>query len=350
MIEGDGAFEIAAVAGTAEDAIDALQQVRVDIILLDLEMPGAGGLKSIPRIIAAAAGAKVMIVSSQAEDGAEETVAAHGARCGRYVAQAGHRPVQRPLLGDLARQAQGAWPCSRNGRAAAVPAYVLADAAAADAGGPHRHRRHRCIDGWDSCAWRAFSGASKTDRRTDPHYCSTCRHHSCRCSPASSAISARRPVFVAEDGMKLADDEILLAPGDAHLTLDIEGDDVVVRLTHGRASSGCMPSVDPMLASLAAIYGPRALGVVLTGMGRDGVEGAARVVARGGSVIAQDEKSWAVWGCRARSWRRAWPARRCRLTRSLAGSRLVPRSSRADKRTAPAASSPAFSRPAPASN
>ena len=76
MIESDPAFEICAVAGTAEDAIEALDQVRVDIVLLDLEMPGAGGLKSIPRIIAAAGGAKVMIVSSLAEEGAEQTVAA----------------------------------------------------------------------------------------------------------------------------------------------------------------------------------------------------------------------------------------------------------------------------------
>src|SRR6478672_6309673 len=76
MIESDPAFEICAVAGTAEDAIEALDQVRVEIVLLDLEMPGAGGLKSIPRIIAAAGGAKVMIVSSLAEEGAEQTVAA----------------------------------------------------------------------------------------------------------------------------------------------------------------------------------------------------------------------------------------------------------------------------------
>src|SRR5947209_12319119 len=76
MVASDPAFEITAVAGTAEDAIEALAECRVDIVVLDLEMPGAGGLKSIPRIIAAAAGAKVMIVSSLAEDGAEQTVAA----------------------------------------------------------------------------------------------------------------------------------------------------------------------------------------------------------------------------------------------------------------------------------
>ena len=57
-----------------------------------------------------------------------------------------------------------------------------------------------------------------------------------------------------------------------------------------------MPSVDPMLASAGAVFGAGALGVVLTGMGRDGVEGAARLVACGGSVIAQDEASCAVWG------------------------------------------------------
>src|SRR3954462_13720323 len=76
MIESDPAFEIIAVAGSGEAAVEALGECRVDIVILDLEMPGAGGLKSIPRIIAAAAGAKVMIVSSLAEEGAEQTVAA----------------------------------------------------------------------------------------------------------------------------------------------------------------------------------------------------------------------------------------------------------------------------------
>ncbi|WP_246450636.1 response regulator [Sphingomonas rhizophila] len=69
MIVADGLFEIAAVAGTGEDAVEALGQVKVDIVLLDLEMPGAGGLKSIPRILEAARGARVLIVSSLAEEG-----------------------------------------------------------------------------------------------------------------------------------------------------------------------------------------------------------------------------------------------------------------------------------------
>jgi two-component system chemotaxis response regulator CheB len=107
---------------------------------------------------------------------------------------------------------------------------------------------------------------------------------------------ARRDAVVAQDGMQLLPDSILVAPGDAHLTLEPVASGSIVRLTHGRSSSGCMPSVDPMLASVGAIYGSAALGVVLTGMGRDGVEGATRLVACGGSIIAQDEGSCAVWG------------------------------------------------------
>jgi two-component system chemotaxis response regulator CheB len=107
---------------------------------------------------------------------------------------------------------------------------------------------------------------------------------------------AHRECVVAEDGMELRPDRIILAPGDAHLTLEPTRNGAVVRLTGGRSRSGCMPSVDPMLASVASIYGAGALGVVLTGMGRDGVEGAAQLVARGGSVLAQDEASCAVWG------------------------------------------------------
>ena len=96
--------------------------------------------------------------------------------------------------------------------------------------------------------------------------------------------------------MELRPDRIIVAPGDAHVTLEPTVSGAVVRLTHAKGSSGCLPSVDPMFASVGAVFGRGALGVVLTGMGRDGTEGAARLVACGGSILAQDEASCAVWG------------------------------------------------------
>jgi HPt (histidine-containing phosphotransfer) domain-containing protein len=110
------------------------------------------------------------------------------------------------------------------------------------------------------------------------------------------AVAARREALVATDGMALEPDRILIAPGDAHLTIEMSAAGHVVRLTTEPSRSGCMPSLDPMFASAGARFGSRALGVVLTGMGRDGVDGASRLVACGGSVLAQDEESSAIWG------------------------------------------------------
>ena len=107
---------------------------------------------------------------------------------------------------------------------------------------------------------------------------------------------AEREALVATDGMELFPDRMIIAPGDAHLTVEMFGGAPVVRLTKGASSSGCLPSLDPMLASVGAVYGAAGLGVVLTGMGRDGVEGAGELVRHGGSILAQDSASCAVWG------------------------------------------------------
>jgi two-component system chemotaxis response regulator CheB len=109
-------------------------------------------------------------------------------------------------------------------------------------------------------------------------------------------IAARREALVAEDGMKLLSDRIIIAPGDAHLTIESSDRGQFVKLSRERAPSGCLPSVDPMFASAGAEFGDGAVGVILTGMGKDGAEGASKLVARGGSVLAQDEASCAVWG------------------------------------------------------
>ena len=233
MIESDPAFEIAAVAATAEDAIDALGEVRVDIVILDLEMPGEGGLKLLPRIIAAAAGAKVMIVSTLAEDGAENTVAAHWRSAppipcpsraassfnGRFsevlvsklkalgfaTASAPLPPQMRRVTGDAPLRADAQRPRSTCSRSAPRPAGSMRSACCS----------RRC---------RARSAC----RSSSP---SICRPLSCRCSRASCRVIAQREALVAEDGMALRPDRILLAPGDAHLTLEKVGNGAVVRLT-----------------------------------------------------------------------------------------------------------------------
>ena len=296
MVESDPAFEITAVAGTAEDAIEALGECRVDVVVLDLEMPGAGGLKSIPRIIAAGSGAKIMIVSSLADEGAEQTVAALALGAADTMPKPGTGRFNGKFSEILLSKLKAL------GYASTAPAST----APALSPGSQNVLRAMPADPIDILAIGASTGSIHAlgvlfhalPKRIGVPILVT-QHLPMPFMPVFArqlgAIAHRRAV-VAEDGMVLRPDEILLAPGDAHLTLEPGGDGPVVRLTGGRSSSGCMPSVDPMLASVGAIYGSGALAVVLTGMGRDGVEGAASLVSCGGSVIAQDEASCAVWG------------------------------------------------------
>ena len=294
MVETDDSFEIAAVAGSAEDAIDALHEVRVDIVLLDLEMPGAGGLKSIPRILRAGAGAKVMIVSSLAEEGAEATIAA--------LALGAADTLPKPGTGRFA----GRFSEVLVGRLKALGYADPSDRPPASPPGPQPTLRAMPADPIEVLAIGASTGGIHAiaglfhalPQRIGVPILVT-QHLPVAFMPVFARqlrAVAQREVLVAEDGMPLLPDRILLAPGDAHLAADSTDSVPVVRLSRTKVASGCLPSVDPMFGSIGAVYGRSALGVILTGMGRDGVEGASRLVACGGSVIAQDEESCAVWG------------------------------------------------------
>ncbi len=295
MIETDPAFEIAAVAGTAEDAIDVLQSVQVDAVVLDLQMPGAGGLILIPDIIKAANGARVMIVSSLADEGAEQTIAAlaHGAAdaipkpgAGRFNGRFSQVLLARlKALGYADQRQPLPQPIKLQGYAPlrAMPADPIGVLAiGASTGGIHA-----LCTLVKALPWRLKVPILVTQHLPSPFIPVFARQ---------LAMVAGREVLIATDGLPIEPDRIVIAPGDAHLTVDRCSTGHVVRLTSDLSRSGCMPSLDPMLASIGVQFGSAALGVVLTGMGRDGVDGAARLVACGGSVLAQDEDSSAVWG------------------------------------------------------
>jgi two-component system chemotaxis response regulator CheB len=105
-----------------------------------------------------------------------------------------------------------------------------------------------------------------------------------------------RTAGLAIEGRALAAGAIHVAPGDAHLSLARSGDEVRVRLDSRRAPSGCLPSADPMLAAVAEVYGSAGAGIVLSGMGKDGLIGARRLGETGGTLLAQDRASSAIWG------------------------------------------------------
>jgi two-component system chemotaxis response regulator CheB len=295
MVEGAAELEVIAVASTAARALEVLARNRVDVILLDLEMPGISGLEALPRIIASAQGARILVVSSLTLAGAEHTLAAlslgatdtlpkpqaRGFHDGYAEVLVGKIRALGRVAGDVLEMSP---PPSQKAAAprlsAGKPPAVLA--IGASTGGVHAL----------ATLFGALRGSLGVPILVTQHLPPAFMPHFARQLSTASGY----PTLLAVEGAAVEPDKILIAPGDAHLAFSRQAGRLIVRLEHDRASSGCMPSVDRMLGSLAEEVGDRVLGVVLTGMGRDGVEGAAQVVAAGGTILAQDEASSAVWG------------------------------------------------------
>jgi len=120
---------------------------------------------------------------------------------------------------------------------------------------------------------------------------------------AFSAAFARRlndssalRVQEAADGQQILPGHAFVAPGDSHLRVVRSGARYVCRLDNSAAVNRHRPSVDVLFQSVAQAAGPRSIGVLLTGMGRDGAQGLLQMRTAGSQTIAQDEASSVVWG------------------------------------------------------
>ena len=108
-----------------------------------------------------------------------------------------------------------------------------------------------------------------------------------------------RPVSVASDNLTLELDQVYVAAGDAHMTVERREDgrgSLFLRLNRNAHEHNCRPAVDPFFRSVAAVCGAAAVGVVLTGMGSDGALGALAMRAAGAPILAQNSETSVVWG------------------------------------------------------
>ncbi|WP_315763368.1 chemotaxis protein CheB [Sphingomonas sp. Y38-1Y] len=291
IIEGDPRYHVAAAVGDARAAIAFLMQERVDIVLLDIEMPGESGLSALPEILRAGRGARVLIVSSTSAPGAEASV--------RALALGAADTLVKPGAGVLAGRfaqalAERLARLSSESHAAAEPFEEIAApvgqrrevprviAIGASTGGIHA--LGRLLGEFDAGCSSPILVTQHLPASFMPYFA------------AQLAQLAKRPCLVAEDRMRLRAGHLYVAPGDAHLTCAAMTDGYLIRLDRRPVESGCLPSVDPMLASVGDVFGTGAVGVVLSGMGRDGAVGARRLIDNGGTLMAQDRETSVVWG------------------------------------------------------
>jgi two-component system chemotaxis response regulator CheB len=294
LIEAEADLEVTASEESAERALATLLQTSPDVILLDLDMPGMGGLDAMPRMIELAAPARVLVVSSLTVRGAEHTLAALSLGAADTLAKPKPGQFDQDYRATLLRKIRLLGRVAKRAREKSAPPVQPPLR-------PHpKEQPHLIAIGASTGGIHALGQllGSLSPRVQLPilvtqHLPGSFMEPFVRQLCAASG----RPTVVGCEGMPVSPGRIIVAPGEAHLTVAADSaGKPVVRLQDGPVASGCRPSVDPMLESCALLYGPHALGVLLSGMGRDGAEGAARIVRSGGTIMAQDAASSAVWG------------------------------------------------------
>ncbi len=291
ILESDTRIAIAGkVAGGAE-AVDFVKRAKVDVVLLDIEMPAMDGLAALPLLLRADPGLRVLMASSLTTRGADIALQALRLGAADYIA----KPGAGAIAGDGFRQEllQKIHFLAFGGRARSAPSPAIklrAEGAKRPAlvaigsstGGPQA----------------LFRVAQALPEHLAVPLVLT-QHMPGDFMPILADHITRTggpPCVLAEDGMTLQTGRIHLAPGGHHLLVESRGSGFSARLSQSPPENFCRPSVDPMLRSAAIAADGRVLAVILTGMGQDGLEGTAKVVGAGGTAIAQDEATSVVWG------------------------------------------------------
>lgn len=309
MVDSDPALVIIGTASSAEGALAQLADTPVDVVLLDLEMPGIGGLDALPAILATPGNPQVLVVSSLTVDGAEHTLSA--LQMGAADTLLKPRPggftedYRAQLLGKIrALGSRMTGPPAEHPALtrAAAPAFPPSTAAPSFARPGLARRRWRPEAVAIGASTGGIHALGLMLRRLAPDFdvpLLITQHLPASFMPVFARqieAACGRPAEIAEDGLVLTPGRIVIAPGHGHIVVRRSGAMLVTRISTQPQPSGCLPSVDPMLASLAEACEGRALGVILSGMGRDGVVGAEALVGAGGTVYAQDADTSAVWG------------------------------------------------------
>lgn len=291
-LEARGGVAVVGRASDGASALSVIDQCRPDVILLDLEMPGMDGMTALPLIVARHPGVRIIIASTLSQRNARISLDALQRGAHDYAPKpssligAGdfHEELHRKVLA-LGRRA----PAQTDGPVVAVAprtrrpsiAPLQALAIAGSTGAPPVLMR----------LFEALRGVALPIFLT--------QHMPVGFTALLAEQLARaggRSCAEGRDGEPVRPGHAYVAPADWHLTVGLDGAAPVVRLNQQPPEHFCRPAADPMLRSLAAVYGPGLMAVVLTGMGSDGAEGCRAAAAAGGRVLAQDEASSVVWG------------------------------------------------------
>ncbi len=309
-LETDPQVQVVASVSDGRMALNALKRYDIEVTVLDIEMPVMDGLTALPQLIAAKPDLKVIMASTLTRRNADISMRALAAGAADYVTKPGSSALttaddfKRELVGQVKalgearrRAAGGALPARpAPNTPAARPSSPRPITLRSDAGAPFEALAIGSSTGGPQALFRLLSGLKGRiagpifiTQHMPPTFTTILAEHITR--------STGWPAAEAVDHETVRPGRAYIAPGDYHMVVEgTAGGDKTVRLSKEPPENFCRPSVDPMLRSLARLYGRRLTCVILTGMGQDGLKGGQAVAAAGGTMLAQDEATSIVWG------------------------------------------------------
>jgi two-component system chemotaxis response regulator CheB len=287
LVVDDSAFVRKAVARMLGAAPDI---EVVGVVTLDIQMPRLGGLETLERLMAEHPVA-VLLLSSLTQEGAEVTLRGLELGAMDFVDKSSVESMSLlSLAGELVTKVRALG--SARVRARPRPAVTAAHApagegaevvvVAASTGGPSALQT--LLSGLPA----GLGAAVLVVQHIPQGFTRSLAER----LDARSAI----PVREAADGQMVEPGRILIAPAGIHTKLGRRGQRVRIALDEEPRAALHRPSADILMASAAEVYGPRSVGVVLTGMGADGTEGLRAIQKAGGLTLAEAEDTCVIYG------------------------------------------------------
>lgn len=313
------------VVGTARNGDEALQMcatLQPDVVTLDVQMPGKDGLATLTELLQAHP-IPVVMVSSLTERGAETTLRALDIGAVDYVAKPDDLSERSHFQDDLVNKIRLA--AGTNVRRLQQIRKTRSEVREREVNNPARKTavttfppeyRDCCVAiGISTGGPPALTHLFQRLRTPTPPIVIVQHMPQNFTGPFAKRLDSISQLSVKEGatGDVLLPNHAFVAPGGRHMAVRRVGKQYVINIHDAAPVSGHRPSVDVMMTSVAESFGSKTLGVIMTGMGSDGVDGCAAIVRAGGYVLGQDQESSDVYGMNKAAFTSGFVHQQCSL-------------------------------------
>ncbi len=306
VLGADPDIEVVGTAANGRIGLQKITQCNPDVVTMDVEMPDMDGIATLKELRKTWLKLPVIMFSTLTERGAAATLDALQAGASDYVTKpanvgsvtAGLEAVRRDLIPKIKALA-GRTAAPAPVAAVPPPSRQVATLALPHAPANQAGQVNIVAIGVSTGGPNALAAILPALPAGLPVPIVIVQHMPPMFTRLlAERLDAQSAIKVAEGraGMTLEPGHAYIAPGDFHMTLQKRGTAMTIAVNQEPPENSCRPAVDVLFRSVVAQFGSSTLGVILTGMGQDGLRGCELIRESGGQVIAQDEASSVVWG------------------------------------------------------